>query len=170
MKKYITGFLAGALFTVAGAAFADDIQSLIGKKIQGEAVVELNGQALDTAIIVDGKSYAPVRAIGEAAGYDVSMQDKKIILDDKVSNTSTETTPGKEQNVEEQTAKLNDRIANANKRIAETELLLKGMVEETNKPGYVDKGEQVFIDNYNKKLAEQQSLLSDLESQLAALK
>ncbi|WP_339297567.1 hypothetical protein MKY92_21675 [Paenibacillus sp. FSL R5-0623] len=60
----IAGFLAGAVFLLSATAFANDIKSLVGKKIQGEAVVELNGQALDTAIIVDGKSYAPVRAIG----------------------------------------------------------------------------------------------------------
>lgn len=46
MKKYVAGFLAGAVFVLSASAFADDIQSLIGKKIQGEAVVELNGQAL----------------------------------------------------------------------------------------------------------------------------
>lgn len=167
MKKYVVGFLAGALFTVAGAAFADDIQSLIGRKIQGETVVELNGQTLDAAIIVDGKSYAPVRVIGEAAGYDVSMQNKKIILEEK--SAATATTPGKGTSVEEQKAKLEERISDALQRISDTELLLNGMVDETKKPGYVDKGEQVFIDNYNKRLAEQQALLADLEAQLAAL-
>lgn len=166
MKKYIAGFLAGALFTIAGAAFADDIQTLIGKKIQGEAVVELNGQALDNAIIVDGKSYAPVRSIGEAAGYEVSMQNKKITLGQKEATT----TPGKGQSVEDQKEKLSERIASQKQRIAETEQLLSGMIEETKKPGYADKGEQVFINNYNKRLTEQNTLLADLESQLAALK
>ncbi|KAG3046004.1 hypothetical protein PC121_g20946 [Phytophthora cactorum] len=166
MKKYIAGFLAGAVFVLSATAFADDIKSLVGKKIQGEAVVELNGQALDTAIIVDGKSYAPVRVIGEAAGYDVSMQNKKIILGEK----ATAATPGKGPSVEEQKAKLGERIANAKKRIDDTKLLLNGMVQETQKPGYVDRGEQVFIDNYNKTITEQQTLLADLEAQLAALK
>lgn len=168
MKKYVAVFLAGAVFVLSASAFADDIKSLVGKKIQGEAVVELNGQALDTAIIVDGKSYAPVRVIGEAAGYDVSMQNKKIILDEKSS--ATVTAPGKGQSVEEQVGKLKQRISDTKQRITETELLLKGMIEETEKPGYVDRGEKVFIDNYKKTYAEQQSLLVDLESQLAALK
>lgn len=129
--------------------------------------MELNGQALDTAIIIDGKSYAPVRVIGEAAGYDVSMQDKRIVLNEKSSPTAT--IPGKGQSVKDQVAKLNERIANQKERIAETELMLKGMVEETEKPGYVDKGEKVFIKNYKDRLTEQQTVLADLESQLSAL-
>ncbi|MGN7309101.1 hypothetical protein ACTHQ2_24470, partial [Bacillus subtilis] len=125
MKKYIAGFLAGAVFVLSASAFADDIQSLVGKKIQGEAVVELNGQALDTAIIVDGKSYAPVRVIGEAAGYDVSMQNKKIILDEKSS--ATVTAPGKGQSVEEQKAKLEERISNHEDRILRLETRIVGL-------------------------------------------
>lgn len=166
MKKYVASFLAGAVFVLSASAFADDIKSLVGKKIQGEAVVELNGQALDTAIIVDGKSYAPVRAIGEAAGYDVSMQNKKIILGEK----ATATTPGKGQSVEEQSAKLKDRISNQKTRISETELKIKGMEEEMAKPNYVDRGEQDYIDWYKSTLTEQQTLLATLESELAALK
>ncbi|KUP23115.1 hypothetical protein [Paenibacillus sp. DMB5] len=87
MKKYIFGFLVGAIFTVSTTAFADDIKSLVGKAIQGEAPVIVDGQQLDTAIIVDGKSYAPVRVIGEAAGYSVSVDGKKIILKSEVKDT-----------------------------------------------------------------------------------
>ncbi|WP_339259604.1 hypothetical protein MKZ12_07325 [Paenibacillus sp. FSL R5-0713] len=170
MKKYVAGFLAGALFTLAGAAFADDIQSLIGKKIQGEAVVELNGQALDTAIIVDGKSYAPVRVIGEAAGYDVSMQNKKIILDEKTSSSPTVTIPGKGQNVEEQTAKLNDRIKNVKEVISGIDIKINAIKEIMAAPEYVERDESSLLKFYEDSKNREQSLLSELESQLATLK
>ncbi|GGH45896.1 hypothetical protein GCM10008014_08220 [Paenibacillus silvae] len=165
MKKYLAGFLAGVLFTIAGAAFADDIQSLIGKKIQGEAVVELNGQALDTAIIVDGKSYAPVRAIGEAAGYDVSMQNKKIILGEK----ATATTPGKGPSVEEQKAKLEKRIADVKQRISDSEKLIEASNSIINDPNKNNAGEEEFLKMRQRNLSEQQALLAELEAQLAAL-
>ncbi|OMF00297.1 hypothetical protein BK124_11620 [Paenibacillus amylolyticus] len=168
MKKYVAGFLAGALFTLAGAAFADDIQSLIGKKIQGETVVELNGQALDTAIIVDGKSYAPVRTIGEAAGYGVSMQNKKIILEDKVSNATAATTPGKGQSVEEQKAKLEERIGDAKQRISDTNKLIEAseyVIKNT-----PNLGEEEVLKVRKDKLTEQEATLADLEAELAALK
>ncbi|MNI78506.1 hypothetical protein D3C73_1348840 [compost metagenome] len=35
------------------------------------------------AIVIDGKSYAPVRAIGELAGYKVSLSGRTISLDEK---------------------------------------------------------------------------------------
>ncbi|MEN1985871.1 hypothetical protein [Paenibacillus hubeiensis] len=167
MKKYVAGFLAGALFTLAGAAFADDIQSLIGKKIQGEAVVELNGQTLDTAIIIDGKSYAPVRAIGEAAGYDVSMQNKKIILDEKTAATAT--TPGKGTSVEEQKAKLEARIVDIKQRISDTKKLIAASESVINDPTKDSAGEENFLKMRQATLVEQQALLADLEAQLEAL-
>lgn len=169
MKKYVAGFLAGALFTLAGAAFADDIQSLIGKKIQGEAVVELNGQALDTAIIVNGKSYAPVRAIGEAAGYEVSMQDKKIILDEKVSNTSTASTPGKGQVVEDE-SKINEIIASHEESIKREEIRIESyeklILERPNdKEVY-----QAVIDTAKANIAKYKEWIAERESQLTDLK
>lgn len=168
MKKYVAGFLAGAVFVLSASAFADDIKSLVGKKIQGEAVVELNGQALDTAIIVDGKSYAPVRVIGEAAGYDVSMQNKKIILGEKAAAT----TPGKGQSVEEQKAKIEDRIKSNNDarkvyedKIVYNEKIIEGLTTQAEKEFYL-----AAIDNYKSNIKTLDEGNAKLEAQLAALK
>lgn len=80
MKKVVAAFLAGALMMVSVQAFGSSI-SQIGKKIQTEYTVTVDGQKLTVpAIAVDGKSYAPVRAIGEAAGYDVQVSGKSISL------------------------------------------------------------------------------------------
>lgn len=170
MKKYVASFLAGAVFVLSATAFADDIKSLVGKKIQGEAVVELNGQVLDTAIIVNGKSYAPVRVIGEAAGYEVSMQNKKIILDEKSSPTVT--TPGKEQSVENQVAILSERIKSNQDtkkvyedKISYNENILAGLSTAAEKEFYV-----AAIDSYKSKIKILDEGTANLESQLAALK
>lgn len=87
MKKYIIGFIAGAVFATAGAVYADDVV-LIGKKIEGQTTVYKDGVRLDSAIIVDGKSYAPTRAIGEAAGYEVSFDEGEIHLNTSESDNA----------------------------------------------------------------------------------
>ncbi|MDP9676289.1 hypothetical protein J2W97_002284 [Paenibacillus jamilae] len=83
MKKIVAGFLAGALFTIGATSFADEIQSLVGKKIQGETSVSVNGKSIDKAIVVEGKSYAPVRSISEAAGMKVQYGNEGIVLSDE---------------------------------------------------------------------------------------
>ncbi|WP_342436425.1 hypothetical protein NSS79_24075 [Paenibacillus sp. FSL L8-0436] len=85
MKKIAAGFLAGAILMVS-AQVLGATSSLVGKKIQAEYTVNVYGKKLvDPAIIIDGKSYAPVRAIGELAGYKVSISGKNINLDEKDS-------------------------------------------------------------------------------------
>ncbi|MEK4059732.1 MULTISPECIES: hypothetical protein [Paenibacillus] len=85
MKKIAAGFLAGAILMVSAQALGAT-SSLVGKKIQAEYTVNVYGKKLvDPAIIIDGKSYAPVRAIGELAGYKVSISGKNINLDEKDS-------------------------------------------------------------------------------------
>ncbi|WP_337101995.1 hypothetical protein [Paenibacillus sp. YIM B09110] len=73
MRKYIIGFIIGAFVMVSGQVLADGV-SKVGKTIQKEATVTLDGQALSNAVIVDAKSYAPVRDIVEAFGASVSYE------------------------------------------------------------------------------------------------
>lgn len=84
MRKYLIGAVAGAALMLSVSVAADTL-SLVGKKVQGETDVVLNSANgeqgnLDKAIIVDGKSYAPVRGIGEAAGFEVRFENKKVVL------------------------------------------------------------------------------------------
>lgn len=82
MKKlgYLAiGIVIGSIMSFSVGAAADSI-SLIGKKIGGESDVLVDGKKIGTAIIVNGSSYAPVRVIGEAAGFNVGFVDKKVVL------------------------------------------------------------------------------------------
>ena len=81
MKKVVVSFLAGAVFATSATVFADNVKSLVGRKVQAETDVILNGQKIDTAVAIDGKSYAPVRSIAEAAGLNVSYRNGRIELD-----------------------------------------------------------------------------------------
>lgn len=74
MRKYLIGMIVGIALTISATTYADDITSLIGKTVQGVFPVKVNGDILaKTAIVIDGTSYLPVRAIGDAIGYDVSF-------------------------------------------------------------------------------------------------
>ncbi|MCF2718041.1 hypothetical protein LWE69_12775 [Paenibacillus sp. UKAQ_18] len=41
MKKIVAGFLAGALFTIGATSFADEIESLVGKKFRAKRPFQL---------------------------------------------------------------------------------------------------------------------------------
>lgn len=83
MKKIAAGFIAGAILMVGAQALGASA-SLVGKTIQAEYTVNVYGKKLAVpAIVIDGKSYAPVRAIGELAGYKVTVQGKIISLEEK---------------------------------------------------------------------------------------
>ncbi|WP_151737646.1 hypothetical protein [Paenibacillus tengchongensis] len=83
MKKVAAAFLAGAVLMVGTQAIGAS-GTLVGKTIEAEYTVKVYGKKLaDPAIVINGKSYAPVRAIGELAGYKVSVSGKTISLDEK---------------------------------------------------------------------------------------
>lgn len=80
MKKVVIAFVAGALLMASGQVLADSV-SKIGKKIDGEAKVVLNGKQLSNAVISEGKSYAPVRDIAEALGASASYTKGVITIE-----------------------------------------------------------------------------------------
>ena len=78
MRKYVVGFVVGALLIFGSQTIAD---SIVGKKIEGVTKVNLNGVDLSTpAIVVEGISYAPIRAISEALGLEVGYVDGVVTL------------------------------------------------------------------------------------------
>ena len=88
MKKIFIGAIAGALLLTSVSAFADSA-SLVGKKVQGLFTVEQNGKKVADAVIIDGVAYAPVRAVSEAAGVELKVEGKKIIMSESLEPTST---------------------------------------------------------------------------------
>lgn len=85
MRKYLIGFITGILVATAGVAAADTV-SLVGKKIQSEAVVTLDGEEIGKAVITDGTSYAPIRVIAAATGLKIGYEKGRVSLE-----TNTET-------------------------------------------------------------------------------
>jgi hypothetical protein len=82
MRKYIIGFIVGCslMFAVqAGAA------TLINSTVDEVIEVEVDGENLGQAPVIDGVSYLPVRKLGAKAGYDVSFREGKATLTSKVT-------------------------------------------------------------------------------------
>lgn len=79
MKKFIVGFLLGLLLSFSFSVYAE-VQSLIGRTVQGMFPVKVNGVKLEKqAIVIDGTSYLPVRTLGESLGFDVYFDEKSGI-------------------------------------------------------------------------------------------
>ena len=88
MRKYVIGALIGATLTFGTQAFAE-VSTMIGKAIQGSFPIKLDGKQLkDQAIVIDGTSYLPVRAIGDALNLDVSFNSDLGIELKKKGGTS----------------------------------------------------------------------------------
>lgn len=62
--------------------FADS-SSLIGQKVQGLFSVEKSGSKVADAVVINGTAYAPVRAVSEATGAELSVEGKRIIIKEK---------------------------------------------------------------------------------------
>lgn len=71
MKKFILGLLVGCLITFSTSVFAEEI-SMVGKVIQGVMPLYIDGQRAEKdLIVVDGTSYAPMRAASDLFGYTI---------------------------------------------------------------------------------------------------
>lgn len=78
MKKIIALSILMVLVFTAGTFAGSD---MIGKTVEGTFPLHINGQIAPVeCIVIDGKSYAPVRFVGEAAGYAVDFQNNQVYL------------------------------------------------------------------------------------------
>lgn len=83
MKKVLLGVLVGIILSVPMYAAAEKLPAIIGKTVQGTTSILIGVEYAADAIIIDGTSYAPVRAIAELVGMGVSFENGKIILTEK---------------------------------------------------------------------------------------
>ncbi|AIQ29379.1 hypothetical protein P40081_15395 [Paenibacillus sp. FSL P4-0081] len=91
MKKFISGFVVGALLFGGVSAFA--ASGLIGQKVQGLYSIEKAGVKVADAVIIDGSAYAPVRAVAAATGTGLTVEGKKIIMQDVSTAQAPAATP-----------------------------------------------------------------------------
>ena len=171
MKKFVSGLLIGFLLAIPTYAIAEQT-SMIGKTIESEYPVIIDGKELEVpAIVVDGRSFAPVRAIGEAVGLDVSFENQTITLtssnpqglqgqqakEGEIMTESPQTTQEKPE--------FGYTLENIDRGIASVESSINGikaMIQmEMNKPGGPI---PEILQRMNQRLAEEEDLLERLKT------
>lgn len=91
MKKILILTLAILLSFSAGAFAGSD---MIGKAVEGTFPLHINGQQSPVeCIVIEGKSYAPVRFVGESAGFVVDFKNNQVYLDKKPVEPKETTQP-----------------------------------------------------------------------------
>lgn len=135
MKKILITLLSAVfVFAISPVVFAE-VESMIGKKVQGQFPVKVNGELLESqAIVIDGTSYLPVRAIGEALGKEIKFSsDLGIEVNDKevpkVTDRSTQQELQSRQEMSEEDAAAIQRseaqIIQLTQRINENNVMIK---------------------------------------------
>lgn len=81
MKKYLAGFLIGVIVTVGMTAFADEINSWIAERATFDVYV--GGEKFESnkpVAVIDGSTYLPLKATGEALGVSVewNAEDRRV--------------------------------------------------------------------------------------------
>lgn len=167
MRKYIIGFIAGILVATAGVAAADTV-SMIGKKIQSEAVVTLDGEEIGTALIVNGTSYPPLRVIAESVGVGVGWENGVVKLE----------TQRKQHSLaywEQTLVDLNGSLESALRLVANTENKIETGKQGLEKwenilNGLADDASETIRSEYEERIEEGRKGLKELENELAERK
>lgn len=180
MKKIVVSFVAGALLMVSAQAVGSGI-NMIGKKVDGQNDVIINGEVVGQAIIIQGKSYAPVRELTTGLGGKVeSVKGGKISLSQEEQLPITrETEIHKENEKAVLTNKINGLKAVIQSSEEEVESLSDQVADlkikadnDTTTVGAVKIQYNIFSKSLEDKKTELSKLneqLNDLESQLAGL-
>lgn len=121
MRKYIIGGLVGIVLAVGASAHAE-VEGVVGKVVDGLLPVKVNGTNLEKqAIIIEGTSYLPVRAVADVLGMEATYSSEQgIELKQKqskaeegvnVADPVTETEKGKTKNTSALRTELRQKIA-----------------------------------------------------------
>lgn len=167
MKKIIIAFIAGALVMVSGQALADTV-SQIGKKVDSEATVYVDGKKVSDAIIIKGKSYVPGRDVAEALGGTVEWKGSEnsiVITSDSNSIAETQSNEVIESN---EVLRLKEKIKSTEQKISDYNSLIDTMLmqqQSSEDKAYYDH----HISQLNDKISVAEEELSQYEKELAEL-
>lgn len=93
MKRYVIGFLAGALFATVGTATASGVLERVTATVRTDYTVELDGKQVtlvNSPLAYNGASYLPVREVSEMLDKEVDFKDGVIILETPIADPNAE--------------------------------------------------------------------------------
>jgi len=170
VKKFISGFVAGALLFGGTAAIAAQ-PGLIGQKVQSVFTIEKDGKKIAEAVAINGSTYAPVRSIAEATGTNLKVEGKTITMSNTNAATSSpdDIVPLSVQIYAKQT-QLNDAKGKLSSWQSDKEGWA-GMLAEIDPEASTEYGKAIAkkVAEAEVKIAEAKVEVSKIEAELAAL-
>lgn len=103
MKKVVAAFIAGVLLTFSAQAFGTS-SNLVGLKVSNTANVSLDGKSIGQAVVIEGKSYIPVRDAASGLNLNITKASGGVI---NLESTSIPTAEELAQIAKEEQERLN---------------------------------------------------------------
>ncbi|MBB6670999.1 hypothetical protein [Cohnella nanjingensis] len=75
------GIMIGTVISFGIGASRGKFDSLIGKGVQSERELLYGGETVGTAVVIDGTTYAPLRALGERLGLKIDFGIDQVVMD-----------------------------------------------------------------------------------------
>lgn len=164
--------LVSMVFLLLGTAviYAEST-SFVGRKIQSQAIVTLDGEQIGSVLILDGVSYAPVRVIAEASGLNAGYKKGEVMLS---SSGSMETTTKSVDDLSKERRLLLLRVDFLNSAISDSEYMIGRhtesikTVDEKSVAFFVDALAQVTKERaaYVAELAEAERRIAEIDNLL----
>ena len=136
MKKllgFVGAFIIGAFVMAAGEDVSAKVKSLVGQKVAGEYKVVVNGTELEQkGAIIAGTTNIPVRAVSEALGADLKVEDKTVYV--TLDNNKVVEMDGKyysKYDLLNEQKKTTDLLDHLNSRIEQEEAKTESMSNQT---------------------------------------
>lgn len=176
MKKYIIGTIFGFVLATAVSANAEGVNRLIDQVVQGVFPVTVEGTSIGEAVVIDNKTYLPVREFGEAVGYTVSFTEaREVVLTKNIDTTvpvdpvvvPQPTIPTK--TVAEQIEELKNKIADMKEHITSRKQILQANENSLSDPKIPKEEVQKIIDGIKAGITDSEKLIADYEAQIAAI-
>lgn len=173
MKKFVAGLIVGAFLIFSFQVAAESI-SKVGKRIDSEIKVELNGAPVGQAIVTEGKSYAPVRDIANAIGAKIKVSKEVIQLDIPLSDDflteKIRSLEAEENYIQVRIENLSNSIIRGNQILAEEEARLSE-ARESSKAAIQERINNLKSGRKKSEdeITQLQTRLAEIEQELAAL-
>lgn len=185
MKKFVVGLIAGALLMFSAQVYSGS-SNLVGTKVAGTMDVNLNKKAMGQAVIIEGKSYLPVRSVAEGMNLKVDVQDKTINLNGLSAEENAKIAQEEQERLNQEVKKKNlisdkkieidilkENIGGTKYMLADVEKEIAQLIENmgqtaaNNSPIYKDAVDRKSL--FEQRLVEFDEKLKVLESELAEL-
>lgn len=167
MKKFVMGLIIGAFLMCSTQVFAAGI-SYLGKKVDGQVDVQVDGKVIGKAVIIQGKSFAPVRDIVTSMGGSVDSTTGGVISLSTNESLSIATDSNNTEVADELNKKVRDQQAVVD-RIAKMVADLQQKVDTLTAQGIDPTTQKIELKLMNDQLAKETTTLENLKSQLAEL-